>query len=251
MKEYNLIKGGVSVVKRSIRERLIALLFPERCCCCGKPVSCGGIVCERCRPALKRIMPPVCTSCGLEVKACSCGRHKRHMERCVSPFYYEGAAKSALHRLKFNGKEYAAEMFSLAMEQTVKREYGGTVFDCVVPVPLSDSVHRKRKYNQSTLLAKRLAGQLGIPYQELLVKQCETTPQRELPAIRRSGNVLGVFDAMPSIHKLQTETGFTALLVDDTVTTGATLDECAKILKLYGACCVYAVTATASRLSDD
>ena len=238
------------MVKRSTLERVLAFIYPERCCCCGKPVACGSVVCEACRPELHRITPPVCPMCGRGDGECGCGRHKRHTDRCVAPFYYSGAAKSALHRLKFGGKEYVAEMFALAMEQTVIREYRTVKFDCVTAVPLSLSVQKARKYNQSVLLAKRLSSLLGITYRDLLIKQCETIPQRELPAFRRSGNVLGVFDvALQDIESM--ESGFNVLLVDDTVTTGATLDECAKMLKLYGAKYVYAVTATASRLPDD
>ncbi len=131
------------------------------------------------------------------------------------------------------------------MAHTVRREYADIDFDCIVPVPLSRDALRKRRYNQSAVLAKGLADLLDIPYAELLNKQQTTIPQRELPAYRRSGNVLGVFDATDGVPE-----GGSVLLVDDTVTTGSTLDECAKILKLYGAQAVYAVTATVSRLSN-
>lgn len=235
------------MVRRNMRQRLLALLFPERCCCCGKPVPCGGVVCGDCRPRLKRILPPLCRYCGCALRDCGCGKHKRHTERCAAPFYYEGAGKSALHRLKFGGREYAAEMFCLSMAETVKREYNGVRFDCIVPVPLSPSIKQKRHYNQSLILARGLSGLLGIPCADILMKKYETTPQRELPAYRRSGNVLGVFDLSPAAE-LRKESS--VLLVDDTITTGATLDECAKILKLYGAGAVYAVAATASRLSE-
>lgn len=235
------------MVRRSVWDRIISLLYPERCCCCGKPVRCGGLVCDSCRPKLMTVMPPLCPACGCSVKDCRCGRKKRHTDRCISAFYYEGSAKNALFRLKFSGKIYAAELFIEYMTEKVKSEYSGIPFDCIVPVPLSPGVHRKRRYNQSELLSKGLAEKLGIPCTKLLVKLRETTPQRELPAFRRSGNVLGVFDVAKGeeIHIKPT-----ILLVDDTVTTGATLDECAKILKLYGADSVFAVTATASRLPD-
>ncbi len=240
-------KGGLLVVKRKAWERFLSLLYPERCCCCGKPVVCGKVVCTHCRPRLKSILPPLCPYCGCAKKDCRCGGHRRHTDRCVSPFYHEGAARSALHRLKFDGKAYVAEIFCLSMAKTIQREYGEVVFDCIVPVPLSRAVSNKRKYNQSLVLAKGLAPLLKVDCRELLIKEYETAPQRELPAYRRSGNVLGVFSVPPDkfIHK-----GCTILLVDDTITTGATMDECAKILKIYGAKAVYAVTATASRLSE-
>ncbi len=238
------------MVKRRLWESLLALLYPERCCSCGETINCGSIVCDSCRPRLIRIMPPLCLVCGCEKRYCRCKHHKRHTDRCAAPFYYECAAKAALHRLKFGGKTYVTEMFGLAMAQTVKREYRDVSFSCIVPVPLSSLVSKKRKFNQSALLAKRLARYLCVPYKELLVKVVETIPQRELPAYKRSGNVLGVFDVVKTeIDVFAQQPEFNVLLVDDTVTTGATLDECAKILKLYGAGSVFAITATASRLS--
>lgn len=233
------------MVKRNMINRLIALIYPERCCCCGSPVPCGKLICEDCRPKLKFIKPPVCSFCACMVQHCSCDRRQRHTDRCIAPFYFEGAAKSAIYRLKFKDKANAAELLCLAMAYTVRREYENIDFDCIVPVPLSRDILRKRRYNQSSVLAKGLANLINVPYADILKKQQTTAPQRELPAFRRSGNVLGVFDAVKDVPD-----GGTVLLVDDTVTTGSTLDECAKILKLYGAQAVYAVTATVSRLSN-
>ena len=84
-----------------------------------------------------------------------------------------------------------------------------------------------------------------------MIKKFETSPQRQLPAYQRSGNVLGVYDILPKAREyLNSGVCNTVLLVDDTVTTGATISECAKILKLGGVQKVYALTATASRLKD-
>ena len=81
----------------------------------------------------------------------------------------------------------------------------------------------------------------------LLRKIIRTRPQKELSALERSGNLLGVFDVEPTADL----EGKTVLLVDDVITTGATLDECAKMLKIYGAGEVYAATAAAALLKDD
>lgn len=231
------------MVKRSAWKRFLAAFFPERCCCCGRPVVCGKVVCDDCGLKLITIEPPVCPVCGCQKQHCRCKGRKRHTDRCAAAFYHEGAARSALHRLKFKGKIYSAEIFCIFMAKTVNREYAGVSFDYVVPVPLSRDELKKRRYNQSAVLAKGLSALLGLQIKELLVKPIKTLPQRELPAYRRSGNVLGVFDAVGKALG-----GGAVLLVDDTVTTGATLDECAKVLKIHGAGAVYAVTATASRL---
>lgn len=235
------------MVKRTFFERFLAALYPERCCCCGKAVACGSIVCDACRLKLNIIYPPVCPYCGRQISDCRCEKHQKHMERCISPFYYDNAAKSALMRLKFLKKPASAELFYRAMAKTVKREYAGISFDFIIPVPVSKSTLQKRGYNQSAVLAEGLQKQTGIPMNPSLIKIRQTLPQRELPAYRRSGNVLGVFDVNGNVNLKDK----TILLVDDIATTGATLDECAKMLKIYRAKAVYAVTATASRLSKE
>ena len=232
------------MVKRTLLSRLLAAAYPERCCCCGKAVPCGGLVCEECRAKLNAIEPPVCPSCGNGTCECTCDGHKRHTERCVSPFYYDGAAKSGIYRLKFDGKEYVAELFYTFMAETVKREYGDIDFDAIIPVPIGETTRRKRLYNQSELLGQGLSGLLGVPLKQTLVKLWETSPQRDLPEYRRSGNVLGVYDVDGQTDLCDK----VVLLVDDVSTTGATLDECAKMLKIYHAKAVYAVTAASTRL---
>ena len=97
----------------------------------------------------------------------------------------------------------------------------------------------KRGYNQSRLLAEELARRLELPLIEALSKRYETPPQKALDLRARSGNVLGVFDVIEPRVK-----GQTLLLVDDLVTTGATVNECAKMLKIYGARQVMAVALT-------
>lgn len=227
-------------------DRLLDWLFPRRCAFCGHPVETGQTACSRCREELPRIAGPVYPLCGREKGSCRCGQRRRAYRRCVSPFYYEGPAKRGILRLKLYGKVYAAEGFAQAMAETVRREYEGIAFDALVPVPISDSTRRERGYNQSERLASALGKGLAVPVVEGLVKVAENPPQRSLPASQRSGNVLGVFDCAPGF----VPEGQVLLLVDDVSTTGATLDECAKMLKIYGAEEVYAVTAAAARLSN-
>ena len=238
-------KGTAS--RRSFAQRLLAVFYPERCACCRKVIPCGELVCRECRAALPVISPPLCPLCGCAKTDCACRGHRRLTERTVAPFYYEGAARQAVWNLKFHNKPDAAEFLYTAMAETVRREYGDRRFDAVVPVPVSDRTLKQRGYNQSALLASGLARLLSLPMEEALVKRIDTPPQRDTPAPRRSGNVLGAFDCREGADF----TGKTLLLVDDISTTGATLGECAKMLKIYGAQEIYAVAAAASRLSKE
>ncbi|MCI8553671.1 MAG: ComF family protein [Clostridiales bacterium] len=231
-------------MKTMLPRRIGAWFFPRRCGFCGRLVKIDETVCGECKGELPRVLPPLCPLCGREKGRCACRAHRRHFLRCVSPFYYEGLARKGILRLKLYGKTYAAEAFAEAMAQTVKREYAGVVFDGIVPVPVSRRTQKARGYNQSFLLASALGARIGCQAEETLAKLVETPAQRELSALERSGNVMGVFDLRSGCCV----TGKTLLLVDDILTTGATLDECAKILKIYGAAEVYAAVGAAAML---
>ena len=226
-------------MKRRTRRYLLSILFPERCAACGEVVAYAAGFCPRCRAALRRMEPPLCPSCGRPESLCRCGRRAAAYERCVMPFAYGGAAKQGIRRLKERGRSYTAAAFAAEMERIVRREYGGAAFTCVTPVPLHPADEKKRGFNQAALLARELAEGLDLPYRDVLEKLFETRPQKELTALERTGNLLGAFG-------VREEAGLAdavVLLVDDVTTTGATLMECAKMLRIYGAREVWAVTA--------
>lgn len=226
---------------------LTAAFFPQHCFLCGEVIEPRRQMCPACAEKAPFILPPVCPLCGRSEDNCICRGRRRHFERCVSPFYHDGVAKGGISYLKRQGYRLTVDGFAAHMAEMVRREYGGIPFCCVTSVPLHPADRRERGFDQSALLAHALAQRSGIPYVPLLRKIMRTRPQKELSALERSGNLLGVFDVEP-MADLE---GKTVLLVDDVITTGATLDECAKMLKIYGAGEVYAVTAAAALLKDD
>ncbi len=220
----------------------MCLFFPRRCLLCSEVVEWHRTLCPRCDRHAPRIFPPVCPLCGRGEELCSCRKRQRSFERCISPFYFQKQVKSGIVSLKKNGFTYAVEGFAGEMAEAIRREYGGIVFDGIVPVPLFPAEERSRGFNPSWLLAKELSRQLDVPCLPLIRKITETVPQKTLTALERSGNLLGVFD-VDCPDKVE---GKTFLLVDDVITTGSTLDECAKMLKIYGAVAVYGATAAAT-----
>ena len=230
------------------RSFLAELVYPKRCFLCGEVVLPRQQLCSQCGQEAPYILPPVCPLCGRGEDACICGGRRRLFERCVSPFYHDGVVKQGVSALKNSGYKETVAGFAAEMGEMVRREYGGIPFALVTSVPLHPSDRRARGFDQAALLARELAQQIGVPYAATLRKLVRTKPQKELNALERSGNLLGVFDAMdPAVLQ-----DATVLLVDDVITTGATLDECAKMLKIYGAAQVYAVTAAAAvRKNED
>ena len=149
----------------------------------------------------------------------------------AAPFYSDGAVYQGLLRLKRFDDPQAIAYFANQMAAVIRREFAEESPCVVTAVPMLTSERYDRGYNQSELLAKAVAKRLNLPYQPVLTKCYATKPQKSLSAWQRSGNVLGVYDV---IHTAEIANKC-VLLIDDVLTTGATTDECAKMLKLYGA----------------
>jgi len=161
-------------------------------------------------------------------------------ERSVSPFVYTKAARSGIHRLKFDKKESSAVFFAKMMALVVKREYSDYNIHIVTSVPLHRDSEAKRGFNQSALLANGIAKDLELKVNNnILVKSAKNAVQHSLSRQDRLRNVKDVYRvARPDlIHNR------TVLLCDDVMTTGSTLNECARVLLEAGAARVICVTA--------
>lgn len=229
----------------TLKDKLLTIFYPHHCFLCDEVLLPEQRLCADCRDKAPYVLPPLCERCGRGVDVCICGGHTHIFERCVSPFYHADMVRDTILRLKERYDTVVVEGFAAEMAEVIRREYGGIAFDFVTAVPLHKKDRRARGYDQAQGLAQALARRLGIPYAAVLTKLTYTQPQKELTALRRRGNLLGVFDVTADVA------GRTILLVDDVITTGSTLDECAKMLKIFGAEEVYAVTAAAAGLKND
>lgn len=226
-----------------LADRALCAVFPRRCLYCGVTIAPEQSVCDSCRESLPRIESPVCLLCGHQKEDCICKQKKHKYKAVCAPFYYEDAIETAVHRYKFEDKDFLAADFARDMEETVQREYKDILFDSVTFVPFTKKQMRTREWNPGETLARALAAELDLQCLTLLEKLYETESQHMLSARERTGNVFGVFEAC-NLENVQDKT---VLLVDDIKTTGATLSECAKMLKLGGAKAVYAVTFAVTR----
>ncbi len=208
------------------------LIFPRRCFFCGAVVAPSVEVCVKCAASVERVGAPVCPGCGCEKKRCGCKGHRRFFSAVAAPFYYTGAARDCLVRFKFSGKRELAKGLGGEMVKAAENILGSKHYDLVTCVPMRRINERSRGYNQSALLCAEVAKRLNIEHDSaLIVKLYDTPSQHDLPVYLRSGNVFGVFDvARPDKVKDKT-----VLLCDDIKTSGETLNECAKMLRLSGA----------------
>ena len=161
---------------------------------------------------------------------------------CLSPLAYRDGVPEAVRRYKFPGNPSYRKPFGLLMAQCAQDGLTGAV-DVVTWTPLSRRRKKKRGFDQAELLARTAAGELGLPARKLLEKEKDNGPQSHLEdeAARRA-NVQGVY-------RLTGEdlSGLRVLLVDDVVTTGSTMGECARLLLEGGASEVWGLTLAQAR----
>ena len=217
---------------------MLRLLYPPRCACCNRVVAHKERLCQACADKLPRIEGRLCGACGRSAELCG-EKHRFEFARCVAPFYYLEPVRRGIHGLKFEGRRNAAAYFGLEMAGAVRQRLAGISFDLVACVPLSRERERERGYNQASLLASQTAAVLQLPFEpRAMSKLYDNKPQHSLSRAERRGNVLGVYEADERLVQDKC-----ILLVDDIETTGSTLNECAKVLKLRGADVVYALVA--------
>jgi len=213
-------------------EEAAELLYPTRCCFCHRFTGKNIPVCKNCQPKYPDLS-----------REAQC-RILRRDVKSYSPLRYEGNVREALLRYKFSSVTAYARIFAGYMTQCLDEH--GITCDVVTWVPLSRKRYRRRGFDQAQLLAKKLAAQEGWPLERLLKKTRDTRAQSGLKSReQRQANAAGAYGI---IHP-ERAAGKDVLLVDDIVTSGATLQECARILKLAGAKSVTAVTV-ASRTGD-
>ncbi|RKJ40968.1 ComF family protein [Acutalibacter sp. 1XD8-33] len=206
--------------------RLLGLLFPSHCLLCGKNVRPGELFCPDCAAS-----PPQ-SPCRRVISLPDGGEMP-----VLSPFPYEEGYRNTLHEFKFRGRTSLAQPLGFLMAQEA-REFPNA-FSGVVFVPLHKTGRRKRGYDQSRLLAEAMAWELGLPVTAALEKIRLTQTQHELNPGEREKNVLGAY----AVKKGADIDGRHLLLVDDIVTTGNTLRQCAQELFAAGARSVCAVCA--------
>ncbi len=207
-------------------------------------MGCGreeGFICSSCRNQFSLIVPPVCLRCGKPLSygsiCTSCDGWEADIDGIRSAFRFEGVAREAVHQLKYNNlRAIAPEMAGLMLP--FYRD-SGVPGDVLVPVPLHPKRLKERGYNQSGLIARGLGRLTGLSVNEdCLVRQRNTGSQaRTSNVVERRNNVSGAF-----ICRNNKLSGQRVILVDDVVTSGATLNACASALKEGGALSVWGIT---------
>ena len=211
---------------------LISALLPKTCIACDKRIHENELFCRNCAPFMKRVSKPTCNACGKSKKRCPTPHKKMNYDFVCAPFYYKGAIREGLKRFKFHNKQNSADFFADEMVKFLKAEHPDAEFDYITFVPMTKKQIEQRGYNQSQLIAEKIAEKLNVECRnDILIKLYDIEPQHNLGAMYRQGNVAGVFD----VDNKEIVKGKGILIVDDIKTTGYTLSECAKMLRQYDA----------------
>ncbi len=234
----------INMLKMILSEVLNGL-YPPKCLACNDScVQEVALICHACWASLEFVHKPLCNKCGVAMPASYLGDI---CMRCVNSFYYFDAARSVfrynnaskkmLHRFKFEDKTMYAKPFANMLFKLLYKDLLDGV-DVIAAVPLHNKRLGERKYNCASLMAFELAKRAKKPFlPTAIVKIKETKLQTNLNYNDRKHNLDGAF-----LSDAQSVSGASVLLVDDVMTTGATVNQCALSLKAAGASRVVVTT---------
>ena len=208
-----------------MRDFVANLFFGGTCFVCRG--SSPAVLCDACRAELPRLAAPLCPRCALPTpQGALCGRclaEPPAYDATIAVLAYDFPADALVHALKFRGELALAPLLGEMLCTKVSSQS----IDCVIPVPLSAARLRSRGYNQAGEIARHIAPKKM--QLDLCVRQRDSTPQVQLPWDERRRNVRGAFGCKRALA------GASVAVVDDVMTTGATLEEMAQTLKRAGA----------------
>ena len=223
------------------------IIFPPQCLHCEALVPTHGTLCLGCWQKIQFIADPFCACCGhpfefaLGIGAlCGhCMKETPPYARARSAFRYDEASRSLILKLKYHDQLQLAPIYGTWLAKAGREIIEAS--DVIVPVPLYYWRFVKRRYNQAALLARALSKNTALPViPDALIRTRPTQSQAGLSFAQRRDNVKGAFAINPK-HKAAVK-GKTILLIDDVMTTGATLGNCAKTLLDNGAVSVNVLT---------
>lgn len=232
--------GRAGAMLAGLSRLALDLAFPPVCLACGTAVGTPDGLCASCWRQLVPISPPFCPVLGLPFEtdmgpgavSVPALANPPVFDRARSAVAYGDLARRLVSKMKYSDRPEIAAFCARMMAGAVGDLLGPD--GVLVPVPLHASRQRERRYNQSAELARALAGLANLPVQpDLIVRHRRTAQQVGLSASARIRNVEGAFTADPSaLHRMG---GRRVVLVDDVLTTGATVSAAARALRRAGA----------------
>lgn len=218
------------------RQAAADLLFPRRCPVCGGvAMPKGRLICPACLKQLSFVSSPACMKCGKEIGSreqeycADCIRRKKSFTRGFALLNYDSRAAVSMAAVKYHNKREYLDFYARAAALRFGKQFRQAGIQVIVPVPVHASRLKTRGFNQAAVLAEKLSAELGIPWEELLIRVKKTDPQKSLGSAERLKNLRGAFEAEQEAGKWER-----VLLVDDIYTTGSTAEICSRALLKTG-----------------
>ena len=208
---------------------LLAALLPRQCFLCAAPAA-GEFLCPACHEALPHLSDECCPVCAVPTPSATvcgaCLKKPPHFDATQAVFRYQFPLDRLVQSLKYAHRLSSADFFGRILAQRRPR----VTPDLLLPVPLAPRRLAERGFNQAVEIARPLAHQLGMPLETRHIqRRIDTAPQATLPWRERAGNIRHAFACGIDL------TGKSILVIDDVMTTGATMNELAGTLKAGGA----------------
>jgi competence protein ComFC len=238
----------IALQKFDLLEAAVSLLYPPVCTICGRNIRAGEYLCDQCETKAVRIVAPFCQKCSEPFEGAitsaftcaNCAHRTIYFDAAVAAYRGRGIVRQIIHEFKYGRQIHLRHLVARWLHAALDDErLCGRRFDVIVPVPLHPARQRERGFNQASLLAEMLSAQTSIPAKPVLERIRYTTTQTALDRSERMENLHNAF----RLRKNADVRGLHVLLVDDVLTTGSTLNECARLLKRAGALSVHAATA--------
>jgi competence protein ComFC len=232
---------------RILLDTLLELFYPSNCVGCGYPQDAGTLLCDKCKETSPRIRAPYCRCCsrpfqGLiigEFTCPNCEDRTPAFDCAVSNYQAKGVLRDLIHRFKYGRQFYLRRVLTQYLVEAMQdTRIQADPADCVVPVPLHPTRLRERGFNQADALATTLSKRTRLPVLRCIERRLYTNTQTRFDRVERMQNLRNAF----ALRKNIDVRGKHLLLLDDVLTTGSTLHECALVLRAAGAESVRAIT---------
>ncbi len=226
----------------NLGKRLLDLLFPQRCCFCGK--ICKEEKCSSCAKQIVYIVEPRCKKCGRPVRyddqeyCYECQKLTHFYEQGKNIWLHKNPVNTSIYQFKYHNRRIYGEYYAKEMYRLFQKDIQAWKIDVIIPVPLHKSRRRKRGYNQAEILAKALGKLADISVDtKVIVRKKSTKAQKELDAKSRRKNLKNAFEILHTQYE-----GKNILLIDDIYTTGSTIDAVAETLQAKMQCNIWFLT---------
>jgi len=230
-----------------VRNTLLELFYPSNCVGCGYPQQAGILLCASCKATTPRIEAPFCSRCSRpfegmidgDFECPNCEDLSPAYDCVVSKYQAKGVLRDLIHRFKYGRQYYLRRVLAdYLLGAMGEVRILAIPPDCIVPVPLHPTRVRERGFNQAEALAEIVSKWVKIPIVHCIERRRYTQTQTRFDRTERMRNLRNTF----ALRKNRDVRGKHSLLVDDILTTGSTLHECALVLRGAGAASVRAIT---------